>query len=312
MERREFLKRGLAAGAAVVLGGCAARSRSATGVLMGGRPGLPTPEGQQPLLAVAKGGRPGDLTRRAMQALGGMRVFVKQGQTVVIKPNAAWQRTAEQAANTNPEVVGTLVRLCREAGASQVTVLEHTIDEPARLVFEVSGLEQAVKEAGGELVSANEEGLYVPVAVKGHVLKQEQVARQIMEADVFINVPIAKQHDSTGLTLGMKNLMGVIWNRGAWHAASGGLHRCIAEFANAVRPNLVVMDAWRIMLTRGPKGPGQTKDTETVLACTDQVAIDAYTTRLFGKEPADVQFITIAADLGVGQEDMSKVRIVDA
>jgi uncharacterized protein (DUF362 family) len=260
------------------------------------------------VLAVAEKGKPGELTRRALDALGGIGKFVRHGQTVVIKPNLAWQRQPEEAANTNPEVVGTLVKLCREAGASRVLVVEHTIDSPARLVFEISGMQAAVDEAGGELVSAHEERAYSEIAIPGEVLKREQVIREVLTADVFINVPIAKNHDATRLTLSMKNLMGIIYNRQGWHLSSS-LHRCIAEFAAAVRPDLVVMDANRIMLTRGPKGPGQTKDPQAVLASTDQVAVDAYTTRYFGLQPADVEFVMLAGKLGAGQADLGKVQI---
>lgn len=309
MDRRNFLKHGLAAGAALALGGCAAKTAAGPAAMK--RTAAATPA-EPSLVAVAAKGQPADLTRRAIEALGGMGRFVTKGQTVVIKPNLAWQRTAEQAANTNPEVVGTLIRLCREAGAGRVTVIEHTIDTPARLVFDISGMQRAVDEAGGELVSAHDEGMYAEIPIPGGRLRtRERVIRQVLEADVFINVPIAKVHGSTKLTLGMKNLMGVIWDRGAWHN-SESLHTCIAEFAGAVRPDLVVVDAWRVMLTRGPKGPGETKDLQTVLASTDQVAADAYATGFFGMKPADIEFVRLAGVMGHGHADLAKIKVKHA
>jgi len=311
MDRRDFLRRGLAAGATLALGGCAAREAARGARSLGGRQGIPTPRGQKPLLAVAAKGKPGALTRRAIDALGGIRKFVRSGQVVVIKPNIAWQRPPEQAATTNPEVVATLVRMCREAGAARVIVVEHSVDIPARLVFDIAGMQKAVDAVGGELISAHEQSMYREVKIGGQLLAQEQVIEHILAADLFINVPIAKSHDATKLTLSMKNLMGAIWNRQGWHS-SASLSRCIAEFAGAVRPDLVVMDANRILVAGGPKGPGQTRDPQMVIASTDQVAVDAYCTGLFGMKPADIEHITIAASLGIGQADLAQVQIKHA
>jgi uncharacterized protein (DUF362 family) len=221
----------------------------------------------------------------------------------------AWQRSPEQAANTNPKVVTELARLCREAGAAEVTVLDHTIDQPARLVLEVNGLSEAARLGGADLMAVelgDSPHLYREIPIpKGKVLTSEQVVSKVLDADVFINVPIAKQHGGSVLTLSMKNLMGIIWNRQGWHQLD--LNQCIAEFSTAVRPHLIVMDAVRILTSGGPKGPGTTKDVGQVIVGTDPVAIDAYATTLFGLQPAQVPHIAQAAQLGVGQIDLSKV-----
>jgi len=296
MKRRELLRRLGLGVAAVGLG------QVALGQKAGGQ--------QQPVVVVAEKDKPAELVRKAIKALGGMGRFVKKGNRVLIKPNIAFARPPEGAATTNPEVVAELVQLCFEAGAKEVIVLDYTLD-PARITYEMSGIAKAAEAKGARVVYVSPRD-FVPIEVpKGKILSayDVRVLKQVLDADVFINVPIAKTHGSARLTLGMKNLMGIIQDRGAWHR-SGDLHQCIADFVTAVKPHLTVIDAIRILASGGPKGPGRVEQKDTIIASTDIVAADAYATTLFGLTPNDVPHIIKAAELGVGVADLKRVKIV--
>ncbi|MFA0785244.1 MAG: hypothetical protein YYHSYBAR_003635 [Candidatus Fervidibacter sacchari] len=202
------------------------------------------------------------------------------------------------------------MRLCFEAGAKEVIVLDYTLD-PARITYEMSGIAKAAQAQGARVVYVGRQD-FVPVEVpKGKILSayDVRVLKQVLDADVFINVPIAKTHGSARLTLGMKNLMGIIQDRGSWHR-SGDLHQCIADFVTAVKPHLTIIDAIRILASGGPKGPGRVEQKDTIIASTDIVAADAYATTLFGLTPNDVPHIIKAAELGVGVADLKRVKIV--
>jgi uncharacterized protein (DUF362 family) len=296
MKRRELLRRLGLGVAAVGLGQ----------VTLGQKAGRQ----QQPVVVVAEKDKPAELVRKAIKALGGMSRFVKKGNRVLIKPNIAFARPPEGAANTNPEVVAELIQLCFEAGAKEVIVLDYTLD-PARITYEMSGIAKAAEAKGARVVYVSPRD-FVPIEVpKGKILSayDVRVLKQVLDADVFINVPIAKTHGSARLTLGMKNLMGIIQDRGAWHR-SGDLHQCIADFVTAVKPHLTVIDAIRILASGGPKGPGRVEQKDTIIASTDIVAADAYATTLFGLTPNDVPHIIKAAELGVGVADLKRVKIV--
>lgn len=257
---------------------------------------------------IAKGGGPASLTKQAIAGIGGMKKFVKRGNTVVIKPNFAWARTPEQAANTHPDIVSTLIKLCKEAGAKRVVVIEHTCDS-ASVAFSQNGARAACASAGARLIAADSESMYRQIHIpNGKVIKSDTCLKEILDADVFINVPKAKVHGSSTITASMKNLMGANWDRGRWHSASN-FEQCIADYSSAVKPDLVVLDATRILLTNGPKGPGQTKDVGQVVASTDPVAIDAYAAYLLGKNPQEVNHIKYAAAMHLGQIDWKKLKV---
>jgi uncharacterized protein (DUF362 family) len=249
-------------------------------------------------LAAVKGA-PGPATRRAVALVGGMGKFVKPGQRVVVKPNIGWDRSPEQAANTHPEVVETVVRLCLEAGAKEVRVFDRSCNDP-RLCFKRSGLQEAVERIGDGRVS---------IFIAGVALKSWLVYEDALEADVFVNVPVAKHHGLTVLTMGLKNVMGVLGgNRGQIHS---GFDDKIVD-ANLARPsNLTVLDATRILVAHGPQG-GRTEDVRapgTVVVGADIVAVDAYGTRFFGKSPRDVQHLVRAAERGLGTLDLSRIIV---
>lgn len=268
----------------------------------------PTPPGA-PDLVVVRHGEPAQLVQRAMDALGGMGQFVKSGDTVIIKPNMCVAgRAPEYAATTNPWVVGALVKLCLEAGASKVSVMDTPFNGTAEEAYVTSGIREQVEAAGGEM--AYMPGFkYVTVDIpQGISLHKTDVNDDVLKANVLINVPIAKQHSLTRLTLGMKNLLGVIKNRQALHPNLG---QNIADLASRVRPTLTVVDAVRILTANGPTGGdlNDVKKLDTIIASRDIVAADSYATTLFGLKPSDILYIVAGAKLGLGNSDLSSLKI---
>ena len=260
------------------------------------------------ILAVAKGTSAGTNTRKAIAALGGMRQFVSSGDVVVVKPNIGWARAPKYAATTNPAVVGALVSLARQAGAAKVIVMDNPVSADPSNCYTGSGIAAAVKSAGGSMHVMGGSG-YRSYAISGGLLKTHPLYAAIVNADVLINVPIAKQHGSTGLTLAGKNMMGCTNNRGRMHTL--GLSKSIAEINGKLRPELTVIDAMRILVRNGPSG-GSLSDVQaknTVIACKDWVAADTYATRLFGKTPSFVPYIKAAASMGLGTMNLSAITI---
>ena len=239
--------------------------------------------------------------------MGGISRFVPAGSTVVIKPNAAWARTPEQAGNTNPEVVSSLVKLCLQAKAKRVIVLDRTLDH-WKTALSMSGIGKAAETAGAEVVAAQDKIAYAPMDIpEGKKIRSELVARDVLNADVLINVPIAKHHGSTEVTLGLKNFMGPVWNRGTYHAL--GLHQCIADLGTALRADLTIIDAYRVLLTNGPKGPGDVAEPRTIVVSTDPLASDVYACRFLKRNPQEVQHLVRASELGVGKFDLSGLKM---
>jgi uncharacterized protein (DUF362 family) len=227
---------------------------------------------------------------------------------VVVKPNIAWDVPPERAGNTNPLLVRRIVEQCREAGAKAVYVFDYTCDHWQR-TYRTSGIEQAVRDAGGTMAPGNSEGYFHPVRVDGRSLKDAKEHELILEADVFVNVPVLKTHGSATVTCAMKNLMGVIWDRQFWHRSD--LHQCIADFATYRRPTLNVVDAYNVMARNGPRGVS-TQDVvrmESLLISTDMVAADTAAARLMGLAPESVRYIPLAAALGAGRSDLEALRI---
>jgi uncharacterized protein (DUF362 family) len=259
-------------------------------------------------LIIAHNGTPKELLTAALERFGGIGTVVKKGQNVVIKVNMSFNRTPDKAAATNPELVKTLVQACFEAGASDVLVLDHTIENP-KMCVDSTGMEEAVKRARGKIKTINSKKDYERTEIpEGKTLKWADVSTDVLNADVFINVPIAKVHNSATTTLSMKNLMGTVWDRGEFHLR--GLHQCIADLNTCVKPDLIVLDAYRILMTHGPGGPGEVKDAGEVVVGTDPVAVDVYGSLLLGKNPEDVRYIAKAADLGIGCMDIDKISTI--
>jgi uncharacterized protein (DUF362 family) len=266
------------------------------------------------ILAVAKGKEYEALVERVLQPLGGIAAFVRSGDRVVVKPNIAWDRTPEQGNNTHPDVVKGVVRLCLDAGAKRVVVFDHGVGEPRRC-YARSGIQGAVESVGDSRARCvfPDKRRLVPVQIAdGKSLKQLDFFQDVLatDCDCYINVPVAKTHQFTKLTLGLKNAMGVIDNRGEIHK---DIHQRIADMNLVIRPQLTIIDATRILLRNGPGGgtPEDLKVLDTLIASADIVATDAYATTLFGMKPEEVRSTVAAANHGLGEIDLSKVNIVE-
>jgi uncharacterized protein (DUF362 family) len=298
MRRRDFLQTSLTAGALAGLG-----------ATFGPRIALGEEGRRLPYdLVAARGGTPDKLFDAAIAALGGMGTFVRPGQTVVVKPNIAWDVPPERAANTHPLLVQRVVEHCREAKAKAVYVFDYTCDDWRRS-YQTSGIEAAVRAAGGTMAPGNSEGYFHPIRVGGRALVEAKEHELMLEADVVINVPVLKSHGSTGVTVAMKNLMGAVWDRAYWHR--NDLHQCIADFAGYRRPTLNVVDAYNVMMRHGPRS-GTERDVvrmESLLISPDPVTADAAAARLFGLDPDAVRYIQLAAAAGAGRKDLEGLAI---
>ncbi len=302
MDRRTFVRKSF--GASIAFGAMVKTGR----IFSSGYLGAKSAALPYDLVAV-RGGEPDLMFDVGIDALGGMNAFVKKGSRVVVKPNIGWDVSPERGGNTNPKLVSRIVKHCLEAGAKEVSVVDHPCDEWQRC-YSDSGIEKAVKDAGGKMVPGASEKYYHPVSVKGgKTLTSAQEHESILEADVFINVPILKSHSGARLTAGMKNLMGNVWDRETWHRLD--LHQCIADFATYRKPTLNVLDAYYVMKENGPRGIS-TNDVVTMkaqLISTDIVALDAAGAKLFGINPDDVRHIQIASDMKIGRKDLENLNI---
>jgi uncharacterized protein (DUF362 family) len=301
MDRRTFFKKGL--GASVVVG--AALTGKYENLFSASYAANDLPFD----LVAVKGGEPDAMLRKGMEALGGIRNFVKKGQKVLVKPNIGWDVAPERAGNTNPKLIAEIISQCLSAGASEVYVFDHTCDNWKRC-YKNSGIESAVKNAGGKIVPADTEGYYHEVLIPaGKNLKKVKEHELLLSSDVYINVPILKHHGGSRLTMTMKNQMGNVWDRGKWHRDD--LHQCIADYATYRKPALNIVDAYYVMKQNGPRGVS-VEDVvlmKSLLISTDMVAIDTASAKLFGMDPTDVRHIQLAADQKVGRMDLENLRI---
>ncbi len=266
-------------------------------------------------LAVAKG-EAASATSLALEALGGIDRFVKTGDLVVLKPNASFPNPPSWGCNTSPEVVATVARLCLEAGARRITVVDNTLGNP-ELCFSRSGLRDALSSMPQvRLLAPKQESMYKEVQVtKGVALHSTKIVREVMEADLLINLPTAKSHSATGVSLGIKGLMGLVWDRNTFHRDMD-LDQAIADLATVLRPQLTILDATRGLLTAGPGGPGKVEQWNTVVAGTDPVAVDAYGVSLgqwYGQKvrPEQVKHLLAAKAHGLGTLELGQVEILE-
>jgi uncharacterized protein (DUF362 family) len=274
----------------------------------------PTPG---PDIIVARNGEPEDLVRRAIAALGGMEQFVFPGANVIVKPNICVDfRTYQWAATTNPWVVGTLVKMAFEAGAASVRVMDQTWQRNMTEAYARSGIQEQVEAAGGVMEWMPVEKFIATPAPQGVQFQEFGIYEEILKADVVINVPIAKHHANARLTLGMKNLMGVISNRPAMHDTEVTFFgetfgNRLADLISVLRPTLNVMDAVRMMMDGGPTGFSlqEVKKADTIIVSRDIVALDSYTATLFGLQPEDLVYVAAAAQRGLGRSDLANLRV---
>jgi uncharacterized protein (DUF362 family) len=306
LNRRQFFRLAMAAGLGAALTSCAGREAATPSVAA---PTVSLPVGDNAYLAVARGQDPRAMTRAALTAVGGIERFVKSGADVIVKPNICVDyRSYEYGATTNPAVVAALVELCLGAGAKRVRVMDMPFGGSPESAYARSGIEDAVKAVGGKMELMNKAKFREVEIPEGRDLSSWEVYQDILTADVVINVPVAKHHNLTRLSLGGKNLLGVISRPGQMHANLG---QRTADLVSLVRPALTVVDAVRTLMAHGPTG-GNLADvrlTNTVIASHDIVAADAYAATLFDLNGSSVAYVQAAADMGLGTLDLTSVKI---
>ncbi|MBF0515983.1 MAG: DUF362 domain-containing protein [Nitrospirae bacterium] len=262
-----------------------------------------------PKLAVVHGTDAQKMVTAAVEKLGGIGQFIKPSDKVLIKPNVGWDRQPELAANTNPDIVAAVVRLCIEARAASVWVTDVSINDPYRS-FSRSGIEAAVAKAGGKIKFTTEND-FLDTDLKGELLKIWPVSAFFHHVDKVINLPIAKHHSLSKCTLSMKNLYGTLG--GQRNRLHQDINTSIADLAAAIRPTLTIMDATRVLKTNGPTG-GSISDVaqgNTIIAGTDQVAIDTYTLSFLDLKADDVPYIQMAQIRGVGGSDWKSLNTAE-
>ncbi|MDO4557924.1 MAG: DUF362 domain-containing protein [Planctomycetia bacterium] len=308
MNRQEFLR-------SVAAGGLAA-TVTTTGSLdvMAQGGSAKSKAGVSHDLVAVMGGEPVPMFEAGIARMGGIGRFVKKGQRVTLKPNIGWDRPPELAANTNPDLVAAVVRACLDAGAADVTVFDHTCDE-WRACYRSSGIPAAAEAAGAKVVPGNDRTYYREVEIPGaKSLKKAMVHQAILDCDVWINMPVLKHHGGANMTIAMKNLMGIVFDRRFFHG--NDLNQCIADIC-LLKPQaaLHIVDAYRIVTTNGPKGrsPSDVATPKGLLLSTDPVAVDTAATRFFSqvKEmPLDrVVYLARGEELGLGTMDLDKLSV---
>ena len=305
MKRRDFLKTSMVAGAALSLNFEGLQAALSNRTL--------TVE-EAPDLVAVMGGEPEAMLDKALETLGGIGNYVKKGQKVVIKPNIGWDRTPELAGNTNPDLIKELVKRCLGAGAEKVTVFDHTCDNWQKC-YASSGIADAVKEAGGVIVPANDEQYYKEVSIPGGVtLKKAKIHEALLEADVWFNVPILKNHGGAKLSCAMKNMMGIVWDRRYFHQQD--LQQCIADICTwQKKPALHIVDAYRMMFQNGPQGrsAADVATLKSLIVSPNIIAADTASLALFNQveklDMAAVTHITKGEALHLGSTDLKKINI---
>ncbi len=307
MNRREFLKitarlstYGLATLATGGAGRILFRPRKVEGAI------------PRPTIVLGRAEDHARLVDSVLAPLGGMKAFVKPGARVVVKPNIGWDRTPEQAANTNPVIVRRVVELALEAGASSVQVFDRPVNDAQRCYVN-SGIKKAVESLGDSRarVEYMDKRLFVDMDIqKGASIHSWQFYKPCLTADTFINIPIAKHHSSATLSMALKNMMGPVGGRrGLLHVS---LHQRIADLNTVLRPHLHILDATRILTANGPQG-GNLSDVRVLNrlgASTDPVALDAWGATLFAKEGASIEHVLLSYKQGLGEIDLDKAKFV--
>ncbi len=259
-------------------------------------------------------GEPVTATRKALEALGGISHFVKKGQRVVLKPNMSFSRTPEFATTTHPLVVATVAQACMEAGASQVLVLDHTLHR-AELCLERTGIRDACKNISGvHVLTLQERKFFREIKIpQGKVLERVEVIKEVLDNSVLISIPAAKSHSATGVSMGMKGLMGLIWDRGSFHSQYN-MNQAIADLGTVIKPQLTILDATRALVSGGPGGPGEVKRPNLIIAGMDPVAVDSYGVSVvpwYGQnfKGRQVEHLLVAHQKGLGKIDIEQLKI---
>lgn len=280
---------------------------------LGGRPSFLEAKEDYDLVAIS--GEPVAATRKALEAMGGISRFVKKGQRVVLKPNMSFSRTPDFSATTHPLVVATAAQACIEAGAQQVLILDHTLQR-AEFCLERTGIRDACKNIPGvHVLALQEKKFFHEIKIpQGKVLERVEVMKEILDSQVLINIPVAKSHSATGVSLGMKGLMGMIWDRESFHSQYN-INQAIADLATVIKPQLTILDATRALASGGPGGPGEVKKPNLVIAGIDPVAVDSYGVTVvpwYGQnfKGRQVEHLLVAYQRGLGKIDIDQLKIL--
>ena len=296
MTRRKFLK------------------TAAAGVALGlvGRPSFSFVKEEYDLAVIS--GEPAAATRKALEAIGGISRFVKKGQRVVLKPNMSFARTPDLSATTHPLVVATVAQVCMEAGAQQVLVLDHTLHR-AEICLERTGIRDACKSISGvHVLALQERTFFREVKVpRGKDLESVEVVKEILDGYILINIPVAKSHSATGVSLGMKGLMGLVWDRESFHSRFN-INQAIADLGTVIKPQVTILDATRALVSGGPGGPGEVKKPNLIIAGTDPVAVDSYGVSIvpwYGQnfKGRQVEHLLAAYEKGLGKIDIDQLKV---
>jgi uncharacterized protein (DUF362 family) len=288
---------------------------AAAGVALGlvGSPSFSVAKEEYDLAVIS--GEPVAATRKALEAIGGISRFVKKGQPVVLKPNMSFARTPDFSATTHPLVVATVAQACLEAGAQQVLVLDHTLQR-AELCLERTGIQDACKSiAGVHVLALQERKFFREIKIpQGKVLERVEVMKEIVDGLVLINIPVAKSHSATGVSLGLKGLMGMIWDRESFHSQYN-INQAIGDLATVIKPQLTILDATRALASGGPGGPGEVKKPSLIIAGVDPVAVDSYGVSIvpwYGQnfKGRQVEHLLVAHQRGLGKIDIDQLKII--
>lgn len=304
MKRRNFLKAGAALGIAALTFDKLPAAIHSNHIMVESAPDM----------VAVMGGEPVPLLQRALKEMGGIGKYVKKGQTVVIKPNIGWDKKPEFAADTNPEIIAELVRQCIQAGAKKVTVFDHTCDNWQKC-YQNSGIEKAAKGAGAEVLPGNDEVYFKEVKLpKGVKLKSTKIHQALLDADVWFNVPVLKNHGGAKMSIAMKNYMGIVWDRGFFH--SNDLQQCIADICTwEKKPVLNIIDAYRCMKKHGPQGRSvaDTAVLKTIIVSPNIVAADTAAIGLFNQVEAmdinQVGHVALGEKLNLGTQKLDKLNV---
>lgn len=294
--RRDFLK-SAAAGAALTLAG---------------KPVFSNAKEEYDLAVIS--GDPAAATRKALEAMGGISRFVKKGQRVVLKPNMSFARPPESGCNTHPQVVTTVAQACLEAGAQQIMVMDYTLGRP-ELCLERSGIRQACKSIKNvHVIGIEEKKFFREIRVpQGKVLDRVEVLKEVLDSQVLISLPVTKSHSATGVSMGIKGLMGLIWNRTSFHDKYN-INQALADLATVIKPQLTILDASRALVSGGPGGPGEVQKPNLIIAGVDPVAVDSYGVTVapwYGQnfKGRQVEHLLVAHQRGLGKIDLDQLRI---
>jgi uncharacterized protein (DUF362 family) len=301
MDRRDFLKVAVGAGMTLFL-----RPDKAVTKLLAETASAGETVARLPDMVAVRNGEPAAMFDAGIAAMGGMDRFVKKGQTVVLKPNASFESAPELGSNTNPALVQRVARHCLEAGASRITIMDHVFGNAQR-TFSANGIGDAARQVGALIAPAEAVRYYQRMTAQGKSLKEVMVHEAVMEADVFINIPVLKHHGGTGMTGAIKNLMGVVWDRMYYHGHN--LNQCIADFLSVRRPDLNIVDAYRVVTRNGPYGgsPADVTMGRMQILSTDIVAVDTASSGLLKGTPRRFAHIAMAHQMGFGEIDPGKL-----